>query len=920
MFLLDEFLDGAASTAAACTNTPGVADPGLAAEPVAPQPLAQTALDGFESPAVDVSAAARLRSSAERRALSGRKLKAKKGIEGPAAPPADLSVNQFAGPDELAEALGVLAAAQEISLDLETTALTPWAIAEAPGVATKLGNGLTVRAYAQQYACTFDCTPRPRIVSLLAVAARRSWAFDLELLSASEKIDLVSALDGKIWVGHNLAFDLMWLRSIVPSVTPCALVDTMLLATTHAPDFEYAVRDLLGSVVTPEWLREGRQRGGWGLPDVLQPGCVATQHMRAMLAQRDARNRSSADDPSRTLPLDFLSVALLGEKLDKAFQKPHNWMPSVLTTGHFDYCLGDISQPPKLARILLGVGADAPISALLRAIAEQPGASAYDTLTRGAICLTRMQRNGIRIDLEATHKYVAQHVAAATDALDRLLIELPDLEPHRATLLAPDKGLTDDVKDAFARGLTRLTGIAPERTETGSPRLDAKALKMRYRDLPALAHYNGLTGALKRASMASAYIAQVDEDERLHPLVSITTVTGRTASQEPNLQNAPRGQDFRALFAAPAGKKIVAVDYTAIEMRIAAALTVRAYRQFRAMLGAAFCGNKAAYAEQVEVLGMHWFLGDVGRPNRDGSLPAIDALVYLLRYGDDHPDAVTQPGERPQLVGATIENWRDFYAGLLYDVVRQMREAGAFRHDASADRLALADVFARGLDPHIITALSTESAAGRFDLQGQAPTDFLAGLSKEKAAALKKQLAGPRQAAKAQNFGLLYGMQGLKLHAYGITNYGLDWALDEAEFAAQAWFRLYPEVRLWHLMTRGVQRKLFVNTDEASKLFRATTLTGRPVCSDKLPSVLNYQDQGTGAEIALAAIVSLPEHLAACLVNFVHDELVFEVPADRAAEYTAEIERAMIAASDVVLEPFGVPTTAEAAVGDFWVH
>jgi hypothetical protein len=90
----------------------------------------------------------------------------------------------------------------------------------------------------------------------------------------------------------------------------------------------------------------------------------------------------------------------------------------------------------------------------------------------------------------------------------------------------------------------------------------------------------------------------------------------------------------------------------------------------------------------------------------------------------DHLDASITPGERPALENSNIDDWRDYYSGMLYDVVFCMFEAGAFQADPSQDRLVLAHVFAAGLDPHIITALRTESAACLFDLQGKSPVDL----------------------------------------------------------------------------------------------------------------------------------------------------------------------------------------------------
>ena len=82
------------------------------------------------------------------------------------------------------------------------------------------------------------------------------------------------------------------------------------------------------------------------------------------------------------------------------------------------------------------------------------------------------------------------------------------------------------------------------------------------------------------------------------------TITGRMSCSKPNLQQIPRDKEFRALFAAPAGRRFVIADYSQMELRVAAhiageAALLEAYRhgQDTHRLTAAMLLNKAP--EQV---------------------------------------------------------------------------------------------------------------------------------------------------------------------------------------------------------------------------------------------------------------------------------------------------------------------------------
>lgn len=86
----------------------------------------------------------------------------------------------------------------------------------------------------------------------------------------------------------------------------------------------------------------------------------------------------------------------------------------------------------------------------------------------------------------------------------------------------------------------------------------------------------GYRAAKKKADFLRSWLDKLHPaTDRLHADLRQLNPNGvgRFSAKDPNLQQAPRGSDVRSLFRAPAGRKLVVADYSAIEMRIMARLS-----------------------------------------------------------------------------------------------------------------------------------------------------------------------------------------------------------------------------------------------------------------------------------------------------------------------------------------------------------
>ena len=159
-----------------------------------------------------------------------------------------------------------------------------------------------------------------------------------------------------------------------------------------------------------------------------------------------------------------------------------------------------------------------------------------------------------------------------------------------------------------------------------------------------------------------------------------------------------------------------------------------------------------------------------------------------------------------------------------------------------------------------------------------------------------------RRAAKAINFGLMYGMSAFGLAAR------LDISRASAAQYIERYFERYPGVRLYMEETRRVAREQgFVETVEGRRLYLPDIQSlNKQLQQYAERAAINAPMQGTAADIIKRAMIAVDswierERVPASLVMQVHDELVLEVDTDALSTVRPQLEKLMCAAATLAV-------------------
>jgi len=211
-----------------------------------------------------------------------------------------------------------------------------------------------------------------------------------------------------------------------------------------------------------------------------------------------------------------------------------------------------------------------------------------------AVVLQKIERNGVLID--------AGLLATQSNELGARILELE----QKAYELAGQPFNLGSPKQIGEIFFTKLELPVVKKTPSGAPSTDEEVLQKLAEDYPlpkVLLEYRGM------AKLKSTYTDKLPKminqaTGRVHTnYAQAVAITGRLASNDPNLQNIPvrtaEGRRIREAFIAPPGSHIVSADYSQIELRIMAHISGD-----EAMLRAFAEGEDIHRATAAEIFGI----------------------------------------------------------------------------------------------------------------------------------------------------------------------------------------------------------------------------------------------------------------------------------------------------------------------------
>ncbi|HBU27780.1 TPA: DNA polymerase I [Candidatus Uhrbacteria bacterium] len=193
----------------------------------------------------------------------------------------------------------------------------------------------------------------------------------------------------------------------------------------------------------------------------------------------------------------------------------------------------------------------------------------YETIEHPLIqVLFEMERDGVMVDVDILKK-MSKTLTKEIDSLTKQIWKLADKEFN---VNSPSQ-LADIL---FTDLLLPIKGIKKTKSGYSTAASELEKLWETHKIVPLISHYREMSKL--KSTYVDALPELVGADDRLRTSFNQTVAaTGRLSSSDPNLQNIPirteLGREIRKAFVAPEGHKLLALDYSQIELRLVAAFS-----------------------------------------------------------------------------------------------------------------------------------------------------------------------------------------------------------------------------------------------------------------------------------------------------------------------------------------------------------
>lgn len=193
--------------------------------------------------------------------------------------------------------------------------------------------------------------------------------------------------------------------------------------------------------------------------------------------------------------------------------------------------------------------------------------------------LTAMEQRGFKLDVE----WVVEHQAEFTEIVqarrESLISRYPALDPEGASFAPTANWFRAWTEEAVKAGDLRVTST----TKRGKPQWNKAVLVRQARNGSQVAdELLELRGYSKKLEYLASWMKEVAPDGRIYAKYNQgSVVTGRLSSSEPNMQQVTAS--LKPAFIPDEGKVVIELDYSQIELRIAAFVSrcepmIQAYR------------------------------------------------------------------------------------------------------------------------------------------------------------------------------------------------------------------------------------------------------------------------------------------------------------------------------------------------------